>query len=266
MKRNSNRAFRTRCDISQPGFTLIELLVVIAIIAILAALLLPALGKAKLKAQGIACMNNCRQLGLAYIAYASDNNDYVLWPQASSTQPGWIASSDLFDPDAIKRSATFPYLTSLPVFHCPADRVTRTYAGQIQFRNRSYSLNAAMGISSYHAANVPPFKYHIKMSDATTPGPSAIYLLLDEHESAINDAHFYPFRNLKTFDPLWLDVPSVRHGNATCFVFAEGHSEIHKWVGNNIPLGSPPWSGLNSAIPAVWQDHLWFTNHIASLQ
>jgi len=268
MKMTKKRSYATRVqrDMNRPAFTLIELLVVIAIIAILAALLLPALGKAKLKAQGISCMSNCKQLGTAYYMYTQDSNDILLWPKASATQPGWVDSDDLFLENAIKQSATYSYLNSLKVFHCPADQASRTLAGQTQYRNRSYSVNAAMGQSPYHQPNVPPFKFHYKMNDITAPGPSSIYWLIDEHESTINDSHFYPFSNLKSYDPKWLDIPSIRHGNSTGFLFADGHAEIHRWVGSQIPPGKPPWTQINGGIPAAWQDHAWMTNHISATQ
>jgi prepilin-type processing-associated H-X9-DG protein len=136
-------------------------------------------------------------------------------------------------------------------------------------RNRSYAVNGAMGKSSFHAPNIPPFKNMTKLSDVTDPGPSAVYVLLDEHENSINDAHFYPFSNLKTYDKRWLDAPSGRHGNGTGFTFADGHSEIHRWVDSDvtkvkISAGAVSANDISFLPNAGPRDHAWFTNHIAA--
>ena len=228
---------------------------------------LPSMVKTKERAHAIQCMNNCKQMALGYLMYANDYGDILLWPNASETQPGWINSTDFVSEDAIRTSATFPYLASTKVFHCPADKRQLRVKGTNYTPNRSYSLNIAIGKSPLYGPNVPPYKFMLKMGDMTRPRPSAIYLLLDEHELSINDSHFVPFRNLKSYDPTWLDAPGVRHGGAAGFAFADGHSEIHTWVDSAIP----PFSGVTiTQVHGVYRagpkDHAWITNHIGALQ
>ena len=255
------------------GFTLIELLVVIAIIAILAAMLLPALSKAKQKAQSISCMSNGKQLATAYLMYAHDNNDIALPGNGYDRVPEWVGGQVIsiptaIDEDIVRNSPTYRYLSSTKVFHCPSDLSGLQYRGVVNMRNRSYAVNGAMGRSSFHDKNIPAFKRAIKITDITQPGPSFVYLLIDEHENSINDSHFYPFSNLKAYDNRWLDAPSGRHGNATGFAFADGHAEIHRWVDSNVtPVrrnGGVVVPNDISFLPnAGPRDHAWLTNHIA---
>jgi prepilin-type N-terminal cleavage/methylation domain-containing protein/prepilin-type processing-associated H-X9-DG protein len=255
------------------GFTLIELLVVIAIIAILAALLLPALSKAKQKAQAISCMNNGKQLGTAYLMYAQDNSDIALPGNGYGGVPEWVggqltSAPGATDVDIVRNSPTYSYLGSPNVFRCPSDLAGLLYHGVVSPRNRSYSVNGAMGKSTFHDVNIPPFNRAIKLTDITTPGPSSVYILLDEHENSINDSHFYPFRDLKAYDNRWLDAPSGRHGNGTGFAFADGHAEIHRWLDSDVTqvrssggvVGPRDISFLPNPGP---KDYSWFTNHIA---
>jgi prepilin-type N-terminal cleavage/methylation domain-containing protein/prepilin-type processing-associated H-X9-DG protein len=243
LSRSCEAFFARRAFQPRRAFTLIELLVVIAIIAILAALLLPALSQAKRKAQGIACMNNTKQLTTAYLMYAMDNEDLALVSHDAPGQkaPIWCAGSvatvpEAISEDIIRTSPSFSYLKSVKVFHCPTDLAGLRYQGQIVLRNRSYGLNGFMGVPWNH---VPPnndiLKSAIKMGDITAPGPAAVYIFADEHENSINDTHFLPFADYHSFgNQDWLDCPSGRHGNATGFSFADGHSEIHKWTDSDV--------------------------------
>ena len=271
---------------SPRAFTLIELLVVIAIIAILAAMLLPALSKAKKKAQGISCMNNLKQLMLGYQMYAGDNKDIAVPASAYSsgggTIPAWhnenltqfTSCTGTAGDQNLKTSPTYPYVTSLKVFRCPSDDSALKGGGGILYpRNVSYSLNAAFGHNDiFHNQNMPPYKEILKMS--AMPQPTEIYVLLDEHANTINDAHFYPFNNMKTFGgQSWLDVPSGRHGNSTGFSFADGHAEIHSWHDSDVtmadaPHGPTPYmSGGPPGLPKPGpKDFAWFQQHLAPRQ
>jgi prepilin-type processing-associated H-X9-DG protein len=219
-------------------------------------------------------MNNDKQLGLAYIMYSMDWNDYCLGPNSSTVAPAWcegtvVGVSDSVNDRFITNSPTYKYLSSKEVFRCPSDLAGLRYQGKVVLRNRSYAMNAYMGATTTSwVQNNSQYKTAIKMSDISDPGPSSVYILVDEHENSINDSHFFPFNNLRTFgNNPWLDAPSGRHGNAAGFTFADGHAEVKKWrskvedfrrrgvevIANDI--GWLPRSELS--------DFQWFTNHIA---
>ena len=237
------------------GFTLIELLVVIAIIAILASLLLPALARAKMKAHGVYCMNNTKQVAIAWTMYAMDNNDQLMKGAPDNTD-----AALLMDP---AQSPLASYLRSSRVWKCPADN----YGNRV----RSLSVNAVLVGSKLTVApapnyptprtyiNDPPCK---KMTELNIPGPASVWVSVDEHPDSINDSIFHFIPGLAPSSATWRDLPASYHNGACGFSFADGHSEIHKWLDGRTKLQvkmqdkwwCPP--GQNYPVPQS-KDYLW---------
>lgn len=245
------------------AFTLIELLVVIAIIAILAGILLPALAKAKTKAQGIKCMNNHRQLLLAWRTYAEDCNDDLPFVKAGPWEwvGGWLDydgnNRENWDVEAnLTKSILWPYCgKSAGIFKCPSDTSFVTYRGQRLPRVRTMSmLNwvGGRGLGQEMGWSGPGWRIYRKLSQMIDPGPANTFVFLDEREDGINDGMFvvdmtgYPNSEQST---VMVDIPASYHNGSGSLSFADGHSEIKRWrdsrtkppliPGRIIPFGTP---------------------------
>ncbi len=229
------------------AFTLIELLVVIAIIAILAALLLPALSRAKIQAQSIACMNNLNQLEICLQLYVTDHNDYFAPndsialagdPNASlSTGLSWLPDLNAvteIDPSNIINGLLFPYNRSLAIYHCPADHSTlETPDGQPLSQLRWRSYNMSQSVNGYPQGE-PYYQYlpaWARSTDIRQPPPSRLFVFIDESADTIEDAEFGnpPIGSIFPQNQWW-DMPSDRHGQGANLSFADGHVEHWKWA------------------------------------
>jgi prepilin-type N-terminal cleavage/methylation domain-containing protein/prepilin-type processing-associated H-X9-DG protein len=233
------------------AFTLVELLVVMAVVAILASLLLPALSRAKTKAQTIQCLNNLRQLQLAWYMYADDHDDRIApnnsgesagkYPDTPSWVSGWMTYETFpFDAprfsDSTNLSLLVPggfgsignYTKSPAIYKCPADKSWIQIAGQKHPRVRSVSVNDSMNSS----LNGDDGSWYIfrKTSAIVNPSPSQAFVFVDEHEDSIGDGYFAVDPQTVWPDMWWAELPASRHAGAGTFSFADGHAESRKWV------------------------------------
>ncbi len=261
------------------AFTLIELLVVIAIIAILAAMLLPALSAAKKKAQGISCLSNCKQIAYGMNIYCVDSQDLFpangIWVGAVTGEGKAVNFTDNTNADILVNPTISPLasvIKSAGVYKCPGD----VYSADNGQRLRSISFNGALGgkptVGSaghgYYGSggNSPgPAK---KMANLNQPGPSSVWGALDEHWDGITDAAFMFDPGMADGTQYWRDMPATYHGKYSNFSFLDGHSEPHRWISpgavnpasykvnvTQYPLGSEPWRAIKFGAPnnADWK-------------
>ena len=265
------------------AFTLIELLVVVVIIAILASLMLPALSRARAKAQGILCLNNTRQLGLAWVLYADDHNGHLAYNLggdvkirgvAPATYLNWVNNVLNWElkPDntnlaTIKEASLGPYSSKAAnIYRCPSDNVLSAIqrsAGWSQ-RVRSYSMNAMIGdagdlsMTGYNRNN-PDYVQFFNLS--TIPEPAKIFVFLDEHPDSINDGYFIN----KAYYWEWVDLPASYHNGAASFSFADGHSVTHRWrFSSTKPPSQPDGAPLPMKLPkSEWADFDWVIDRMS---
>jgi prepilin-type N-terminal cleavage/methylation domain-containing protein/prepilin-type processing-associated H-X9-DG protein len=245
---------------SRHAFTLIELLVVIAIIAILAAMLLPALSRAKQQALKVNCLNNLRQLQVGWHMYIDDFGGFVplnyggnIWGYGMSMPGSWYVGSPLHDTTTtnIQNGTLYPYAPNARTYHCPTD--TAKVPGTSTLLALSYSLNNWIGGNDTWVPLLIS-----KYTQLVQPGPAATYTFVHENDQSIDDGRL-------GMDPpgnwYWLNYPTSRHNLGCTFSFADGHQEYWKWRGSSVlvfhgygastPVGDPDVARVQAGLPSL---------------
>jgi prepilin-type N-terminal cleavage/methylation domain-containing protein/prepilin-type processing-associated H-X9-DG protein len=267
---------------TRTGFTLVEMLVVIALIGLLAALLLPALNRARTRAGAISCLNNVRQLVFAWTLYADDHQgrlpynlggDAARSTVALRTNLDWVNNVMTWELDSentntatITEASLGPYANSVRIYRCPADQALSAVQKQAGWshRIRSYSMNAMVGDAGDLSKtgvnqNNPGYVQFFNLS--SIPQPADIFVFLDEHPDSINDGYFL---NRPAYRE-WVDLPGSYHDGAAAFAFADGHSRLQRWAESATrPPSAPDATDLPFYVyKSQARDFNWITSHMS---
>jgi len=220
---------------SKKGFTLIELLVVVAIIALLLAILTPALNKVKMQAKTSVCINNCKTMAIAWCSYAMENDDaimssytgYSTYYNHLSKVPlvcpnpwvGWAGyqsdtpTNEKVQTQAIEQGVMYPYLETIEVYHCPASK---------KYELRCYTIPDILGNPGIED-HVTLGGLEVVMRMAQIRSPASRIVFLDEGYATFGGYTIYYSQ------PMWWDLPPIRHDNGVTLGFVDGHAEFYKW-------------------------------------
>jgi len=236
------RPERVLASAREAGFTLLELVAVVTVVAIIMALLMPSLSASRRKADGIFCMNNLRQVHLAWEMYAEDHADHLPGVTGGSFNgtgkwvSGWLDFSSSPD-NTNKALLTSPhysqigsYIKTPAVYRCPADRSTVQIGGRTYSRVRSISMNCWMNYIGTADIGQDVFRIFRKVSDITDPSPSDAWVFIDEREDSINDGLFQTNLKSRRQAAKIVDYPASYHNRSAGIVFADGHADIKRWA------------------------------------